>query len=62
MGIFSGGDSGGPLTAQRNGQSILVGITSFAAANGCELSIESVFTRVGSYLDWLKVNTNITIS
>lgn len=54
---FSSGDSGGPLTVIRNGQKILVGITSYGAVAGCEKGYPPVFTRVGSYISWLQKNT-----
>ncbi|KAL0111983.1 hypothetical protein PUN28_013307 [Cardiocondyla obscurior] len=45
------GDSGGPLTVGGK----LVGLVSWA--NGCaSTSYPTVYTRVVSYLDWIKVN------
>jgi len=46
------GDSGGPLTA--NGK--LIGLVSWS--NGCaDTEFPSVFTRVSSYIDWIKEHT-----
>ncbi|KAJ0176011.1 hypothetical protein K1T71_008185 [Dendrolimus kikuchii] len=47
------GDSGGPLVINRNGQNILVGISSFVAANGCQLGFPSAFARVTSFYNFL---------
>nr|XP_012218723.1 PREDICTED: chymotrypsin-2-like [Linepithema humile] len=45
------GDSGGPLTVRGN----LVGLVSWA--NGCaSTSYPTVYTRVPSYLDWIRAN------
>ncbi|CAK1582645.1 unnamed protein product [Parnassius mnemosyne] len=48
-----GGDSGGPLVINRNGQNILVGISSFVANAGCELGYPSAFTRVTSFYNFI---------
>jgi secreted trypsin-like serine protease len=50
------GDSGGPLTVQRDGQSLQVGVVSFGLAAGCEFGWPSVFVRVTSYDAWIKAN------
>ncbi|KAG4075794.1 hypothetical protein HA402_003620 [Bradysia odoriphaga] len=51
------GDSGGPLTVRRGGNSMQVGIVSFGVAiGGCENIFPSVFGRVTSYLPWLYAN------
>ncbi|XP_037958777.1 serine protease 1-like [Teleopsis dalmanni] len=52
------GDSGGPLVLQSN--NIQVGLTSFGAAAGCAKGYPAAFTRVTSYLDWIKSNTGIS--
>ncbi|XP_030386422.1 serine protease 1-like [Scaptodrosophila lebanonensis] len=52
------GDSGGPLVLESNSQQI--GLTSFGAAAGCEKGYPVAFTRVTSYLDWIKQNTGIS--
>lgn len=51
------GDSGGPLTVQRGGESMHVGIVSFGLALGCERAWPSVFARTTSFLDWINANT-----
>ncbi|XP_050344604.1 transmembrane protease serine 9-like, partial [Nymphalis io] len=48
-----GGDSGGPLVVNRNGQNILVGISSFVAQAGCQLGHPSAFARVTSFYDFI---------
>ncbi|KAH8342316.1 hypothetical protein KR059_001231, partial [Drosophila kikkawai] len=50
------GDSGGPLVTK---STIQVGLTSFGAAAGCEKGYPAAFTRVTSYLDWIKTKTGI---
>ncbi|CAH2234038.1 jg25599 [Pararge aegeria aegeria] len=50
------GDSGGPLAIERNGEHILIGITSFGSALGCEIGIPAVFVRVTSYTDFIAAN------
>ncbi|EDV51078.1 serine protease 1 [Drosophila erecta] len=49
------GDSGGPLALDGT----LIGITSFGAEDGCEIGLPAAFTRVTSYLDWIKANSGI---
>ncbi|KAK3919486.1 Chymotrypsin BI [Frankliniella fusca] len=49
------GDSGGPLVVyEKDGKPTLVGLTSFGISFGCSVSWPSVFTRVGSYVDWIE--------
>ncbi|XP_017070555.1 serine protease 1-like [Drosophila eugracilis] len=50
------GDSGGPLALD----STLIGITSFGSPDGCEVGAPAAFTRVTSYLDWIKTNSGIS--
>lgn len=52
------GDSGGPLVWDKTGE--LIGITSFVAIVGCQRGYPAGFTRVTSYLDWIKEYTNIS--
>lgn len=47
------GDSGGPLTVQRGGDSLQVGVVSFGLALGCELAWPSVFARVTFFTSWI---------
>ncbi|XP_005187755.1 serine protease 1 [Musca domestica] len=51
------GDSGGPLVLESS--KVQVGLTSFGAAAGCALGYPAAFTRLTSYLDWIKANTGI---
>uniref|UniRef100_A0A1L8EGF5 Putative serine proteases 1/2-like protein n=1 Tax=Haematobia irritans TaxID=7368 RepID=A0A1L8EGF5_HAEIR len=51
------GDSGGPLVLESS--KIQVGLTSFGSAAGCEKGFPAAFTRVTSYLEWIKANTGI---
>ncbi|EDW94273.1 collagenase [Drosophila yakuba] len=46
------GDSGGPLVLKDT--QLVVGITSFGPADGCETNIPGGFTRVTHYLDWIE--------
>ncbi|XP_020809015.1 serine proteases 1/2-like [Drosophila serrata] len=50
------GDSGGPLALK----DVLIGITSFGSAQGCEAGYPAAFTRVTSYLDWIKTNSGVS--
>ncbi|EDV40757.1 uncharacterized protein Dana_GF10663 [Drosophila ananassae] len=49
------GDSGGPLALDGT----LIGITSFGSPDGCEVGAPAAFTRVTSYLDWIKANSGV---
>ncbi|XP_043647603.1 serine protease 1-like [Drosophila teissieri] len=50
------GDSGGPLVVDN----ALIGVTSFGAYDGCEIGAPAGFTRVTSYLDWIKSNSGVS--
>ncbi|XP_043065980.1 serine protease 1-like [Drosophila bipectinata] len=50
------GDSGGPLALN----SRLIGVTSFVSSKGCEKNAPAGFTRVTSYLDWIKSKSGIS--
>ncbi|XP_023307476.2 collagenase-like [Lucilia cuprina] len=52
------GDSGGPLVLESS--KVQIGLTSFGAAAGCAKGYPAAFTRVTSYLDWIKSNTGIS--
>jgi len=52
------GDSGGPLVLESN--KMLVGITSFGSGQGCTKGYPAAFTRVTSYLDWIKSNSGVS--
>ncbi|XP_065075993.1 brachyurin-like [Ochlerotatus camptorhynchus] len=53
------GDSGGPLTVQDNGESLLVGIVSFGSSAGCAIGRPSVYVRVTHFLDWILENSDV---
>jgi len=44
------GDSGGPLV---DGRGVVIGLTSWADAEGCSDPVPTLFTRVASYLPWI---------
>lgn len=48
------GDSGGPLSVQRDGQSMLIGIVSFGRASGCQGGNPAAYARVTSFLPWIQ--------
>lgn len=48
-----GGDSGGPLVLDQDGP-VLVGISSFVSARGCDVGFPSGFARVTSFVDWIR--------
>lgn len=48
------GDSGGPLTVQEGGQSLLIGIASFVSGLGCESGWPTGFARVSSFVPWFR--------
>ncbi|XP_011185193.1 serine protease 1 [Zeugodacus cucurbitae] len=52
------GDSGGPLVASYS--NVQIGLTSYGARAGCAKGYPAAFTRVTSYLDWIKSNTGIS--
>ena len=50
-----GGDSGGPLVVVENDYSAVVyGIASYRVRESCSVGYASVFTRVSSYIPWIK--------
>ncbi|XP_026313704.1 brachyurin-like [Hyposmocoma kahamanoa] len=49
-----GGDSGGPLVVTQFGQRVLVGISSFVNAAGCQLGSPSAFARVTSFHSFIQ--------
>ncbi|XP_067618419.1 collagenase-like [Eurosta solidaginis] len=53
------GDSGGPLVLTSS--NIQIGIMSIVSVEGCETDLPPVYTRVTSYLDWIRDKTNIEI-
>ncbi|XP_059050363.1 collagenase-like [Achroia grisella] len=48
------GDSGGPLWLWIGGQRILIGVTSFVAAAGCQVGLPAGFARVTSFVPWIQ--------
>jgi secreted trypsin-like serine protease len=51
--IYAGGcngDSGGPLMGSVDGKQVLVGLTSWGSAQGCDRGKPTIFTRVSYYL------------
>ncbi|XP_067644961.1 collagenase-like [Eurosta solidaginis] len=52
------GDSGGPLVLESDGS--LIGVTSFVSSEGCASGSPAGFTRVTSYLDWIRKRTSIS--
>ncbi|XP_073839025.1 serine protease 1-like [Musca autumnalis] len=52
------GDSGGPLVLKSS--SVQIGLTSFGSAAGCTKGYPAAFTRITSYLDWIKTQTGIS--
>jgi alpha-tubulin suppressor-like RCC1 family protein/V8-like Glu-specific endopeptidase len=47
------GDSGGPLLASSKSNKYVVGVVSFGIP-GCDARFASIYTRVSSYLSWIK--------
>ncbi|XP_052750728.1 collagenase-like [Galleria mellonella] len=56
VGSTCSGDSGGPLVVNSNGRPILIGITSFGSAFGCEVGFPAAFARVTSFVDFFNDN------
>lgn len=54
------GDSGGPLTIQRRGGSMQIGVVSFGLALGCERAWPSVFVRVRFEFDFCPLHILIS--
>lgn len=50
------GDSGGPLTITRRGETILIGVASIFAAASCESGFPVVFTRITYHDSWIRSN------
>ncbi|KPJ20760.1 Collagenase [Papilio xuthus] len=49
-----GGDGGGPLVLHYAGRRILIGVTSFLAAAGCDRGLPAGYTRVTTYAGWVR--------
>ncbi|XP_054084644.1 serine protease 1-like [Zeugodacus cucurbitae] len=52
------GDSGGPLVLASS--RVQIGIVSFGSSLGCSSPAPDVFTRVTSYMDWIKETTGVS--
>ncbi|XP_037819139.1 serine protease 1-like [Lucilia sericata] len=52
------GDSGGPLVLESTG--VQIALTSFGSILGCEKGYPAAFTRVTSYLEWIKEHTGVS--
>ncbi|XP_055536539.1 brachyurin-like [Wyeomyia smithii] len=55
------GDSGGPLTISRGGDTVQVGVVSFGLALGCERNWPSAFARTTSFLQWIQARSDVII-
>lgn len=51
------GDSGGPLVLDNT--NVQIGLTSFGSAHGCAKGYPAAFTRLTTYLEWIKSTTGI---
>ncbi|TMW46141.1 hypothetical protein DOY81_008778 [Sarcophaga bullata] len=51
------GDSGGPMVLENS--KVLIGVASFIYSTNCRSGYPSGFTRITSYLDWIKYYTGI---
>ncbi|XP_055910850.1 uncharacterized protein LOC129945216 [Eupeodes corollae] len=51
------GDSGGPLVVE--GTDTLIGVTSYGSSYGCEIGYPAGFSRVTSFLDWIKETSGL---
>uniref|UniRef100_A0A2A4JGD4 Peptidase S1 domain-containing protein n=1 Tax=Heliothis virescens TaxID=7102 RepID=A0A2A4JGD4_HELVI len=49
-----GGDSGGPLAVDSNNRRILIGATSYGAADGCAAGFPAAYARITSYVSWIQ--------
>ncbi|CAH0625334.1 unnamed protein product [Chrysodeixis includens] len=47
------GDSGGPLAVGSGNNRVLIGITSFGSASGCQKGFPAAFARVTSFASWI---------
>lgn len=52
-----GGDSGGPLVHRDNeSEDVLIGVVSYGSESGCTAGHPTVYTRITSYIDWIKMS------
>lgn len=54
------GDSGTALVRETDGTQIQIGVLSWGLLHGCERGYPSVFTRISSYLEWIKQRANVS--
>lgn len=52
------GDSGGPLVLKSDNRT-LIGVTSFGSSTGCNMGIPQGFSRITSYIEWIKETTGM---
>ncbi|KAJ8719647.1 hypothetical protein PYW08_011822 [Mythimna loreyi] len=48
------GDSGGPLAVRIGNRNVVIGLASFGSSRGCEAGLPSAFSRVSSYVNWIR--------
>jgi hypothetical protein len=53
------GDSGGALVIWRNNAWTQIGISAFVSTAGCAVGYPAGYTRVSSFLSWIRENTGI---
>lgn len=56
--IFFQGDSGSPVTCEKNGQYYIIGIVSWGVEQCGLEGYPTILTRIGSYLDWIQQTMN----
>ena len=54
------GDSGGPLVVKTEEGEVQVGVVSYGSSAGCEKGFPAGFSRVTSFVDWVKDNSDYT--
>lgn len=56
------GDSGGPLVLiEANNIVTQIGVVSFVSSRGCSYGDPSGYTRIASFLQWISINTGISL-
>lgn len=53
---FCGGDEGAPLVINQNGEYMQIAVASFHSTAGCGTSLPAVYTRITSFLPWIRQN------
>ncbi|XP_026849403.1 chymotrypsinogen A [Drosophila persimilis] len=54
-------DSGGPLVLKDGGDFVLLGVTSHGLSRNCTTHLPTVYTRVSSFLDWIRDHSGAQI-